>query len=149
MARVSRTTGFFLVLGVIVLLGTGVGAYFLSMPNSVSDVTDDTSTTYDVFCRGPVDVPSGVSTPVPGVPTGVIAFVYVKEGDFVKAGDPLYRLDDRSAKLKVEEAELAVLTAREQNELAKLSNQGHYREAQLGASEQSIPEKEGRTAKNR
>src|SRR5882724_2415699 len=102
MARVNRTTGFFLVLGVLILLGTGVGAYFLSVPNAAGEMPVDVPATIpDVHGRANVDVPSRVSNPSPQVPAGIVSGVEVKEGDFVEKGKPLYRLDDTAAKDKL------------------------------------------------
>lgn len=49
------------------------------------------------------NIPIGTNVP------GVVWEVFVKKGDFVRAGDPLFRIDDRDvrAELKVREAELA------------------------------------------
>jgi multidrug resistance efflux pump len=49
------------------------------------------------------NIPIGVNVP------GVVTDVYVKKGDHVKKGDPLFRVDDRDLKamLRVREAELA------------------------------------------
>ena len=119
MARVNRTTGFFLVLGVIVLIGSVAGALYYSPSKEVA-LSQDESRAPDVFCGGKVDIATRVSTPVPGM-TGVIAAVDVKEGDVVKAGQPLYRLDDTLARSKVEAAELALRIAKEQYAMAKLT----------------------------
>src|SRR5262249_7235582 len=49
------------------------------------------------------NIPIGTNVP------GVVWEVFVRKGDFVKAGDPLFRIDDRDlkAQLRIREAELA------------------------------------------
>ena len=53
------------------------------------------------------NIPIGTNVP------GVVWEIYVKKGDHVKAGDPLFRIDDRDlrAMLKVREADLAAARA--------------------------------------
>lgn len=54
------------------------------------------------------NIPIGVTLP------GVVVEIFVKKGDHVKAGDPLFRVDDREhrSQLKIREAELASAEAR-------------------------------------
>jgi multidrug resistance efflux pump len=49
------------------------------------------------------NIPIGVNIP------GVVTEIYIKKGDYVKAGDPLFRIDDRDyrAQLRIREADLA------------------------------------------
>jgi multidrug resistance efflux pump len=56
---------------------------------------------------GYVDVDGGMTSLLPSQPGRVVA-VDVKEGDTVEAGQSLLRLDDRQAKLRLEEATAAV-----------------------------------------
>ena len=65
-----------------------------------------------LHCIGHVDVENGVSYPYPVAP-GRVVEVKVREGQAVKAGDVLFRMDDRGARKKVERAENAVRTAEE------------------------------------
>src|SRR4051794_15278423 len=53
------------------------------------------------------NIPIGTNVP------GVVWEIFIKKGDFVKAGDPLFRIDDRElkAQLKVREAELSATQA--------------------------------------
>lgn len=124
MARVNKTTGFFLVLGVIVLVGSVSGVRFLNpQPQDPSSLPSDEEMAggFDVFAPATLDVRTRMSTPAPGVP-GRVATIEVKELDRVKAGAVLLRLDNteayaawerakdlhESAKLKVTEAKLQV-----------------------------------------
>jgi multidrug resistance efflux pump len=120
MARVNRTTGIFLVIGVIILIGT-VAAPFYLQPTKDTAAPVQEQGRPDVYGRGQVDILTRVSTPVPSVAAGVISSVEVKEGDFVKAGAVLYKLDDTLAQAKVDEANHAVLAAQEQYLLAEMS----------------------------
>src|SRR5262245_50926492 len=117
MARVNRTTGILLTVMVVLLVGTVAGSFFLPTSKPDEFVTDDTRPP-DAYGRGRVDITTGISTPVPGVAAGVIASVDVKEGDEVKAGQVLYRLDDRQARAAVDEAELGVRSAKQGEEAA-------------------------------
>jgi len=62
-------------------------------------------------CIGHVDVEAGVSYPYPTNPGRVVA-VKVHEGDAVKEGAVLFRIDDRAARNSVKQADLALKTAR-------------------------------------
>jgi multidrug resistance efflux pump len=118
MARVNRTTGVFLILGLALLIGTVAGALSLSNPKAGDGDVEDLRP-QDVWARGRIDVSTRVLTPVPGVPAGVIASVDVKEGEEVKAGTVLYKLDDRMAQAKLDEAKIGVLAAKQKQDAAK------------------------------
>jgi multidrug resistance efflux pump len=70
------------------------------------------------FCLGHVDVEGGVSFPYPSSP-GRVVEVKVKEGDTVKAGTVLFRMDETLAQAQVAEAEAAIKGAEAQLSLAK------------------------------
>ncbi len=63
-----------------------------------------------LYCIGTCDVPNGVSYPYPTAPGRVIE-VKVREGQAVKAGDLLFRLDDRAQQNDVAAAANAVQLA--------------------------------------
>lgn len=119
MARVNRTTGILLTVMVLLLVGTVAGSFHFVPPSKPDEALPDDTRRPDAFGRGRVDNASGVSTPVPGVPAGVIASVDVKEGEEVKAGRTLYKLDDRLAQEKLHEAKLGVLAAQKHQLMAK------------------------------
>src|SRR5262249_17815315 len=60
-----------------------------------------------LYCIGHVDVENGVTYPYPVAP-GRVVEVKVREGQAVKAGDVLFRTDDRGELKDVERAENAV-----------------------------------------
>jgi multidrug resistance efflux pump len=115
MARVNRTTGFFLVLGVAVLLGTVAGARIAMNPAEQSTGVD-TPPSETVFCGGQVDVRSGLAGLVPTVP-GKVKEILVREGEVVKAGQVLVRLDDEATRNQLAIAQKGLDTAK-----AKLEN---------------------------
>ena len=112
MARVNRTTGIFLILGVAALLGTVAGARFMMGPEekTTSIAPPDSS---EVYCRGSVDAPSGLQTPGPNI-MGKVQKIFVKDGEPVKAGQELVRLEDQTARdqLAIATRELEVAKAR-------------------------------------
>jgi multidrug resistance efflux pump len=78
-------------------------------PGSASDSGGPTSAL--LHCIGHVDVKDGVTFPYPALP-GRVVEVKVEEGQPVKAGDLLFRTDDRVPRRDVERAENAVKAAR-------------------------------------
>lgn len=85
-------------------------------------------------CFGFVDVESGVTALYPVQP-GRVAEVLVKEGAAVEAGKPLFRMDDRLAKLQVREAQAALAAAEARLAQARIlpSQHRHKVEAQRAA----------------
>jgi multidrug resistance efflux pump len=63
-----------------------------------------------IHCIGHVDVESGVTFPYPVAP-GRVVEVKVREGQVLKAGEVLFRMDDRTQRKDVERAEAAVSLA--------------------------------------
>lgn len=64
-----------------------------------------------LYCIGHVDVENGVTYPYP-VAAGRVVEVKVRQGQPVKAGDVLFRMDDRGERKDVERAENAITAAR-------------------------------------
>ncbi len=64
-----------------------------------------------LHCIGHVDVKDGVTFPYPALP-GRVVEVKVEEGQAVKAGDVLFRTDDRAPRTELERAENALSAAR-------------------------------------
>ena len=112
MARVNRTTGFFLVLGVMTLVGTVAGFGFMQQPAADSQQTSGPNEN-SVFAQGNVDVASGLAPLVPRMP-GKVAAILVKEGDAVQKGQTLVQLDDQQQReeLKIAEQGLQVSRAK-------------------------------------
>jgi multidrug resistance efflux pump len=109
MARVNRTTGIFLILGVVALLGTVAGARLLAPGEHPAPV--ETQESSDVFCTGFIDALSGLLKPGPKI-MGKVQEIIAKDGKTVKKGDELIRLEDQTAR-----DELAI--ARQELEVAK------------------------------
>lgn len=63
-----------------------------------------------VICSGVIDALDGAQPLSPSVP-GEVAEVLVKDGQAVRKGDPLLRLDDTLAKMKLAQAEAGVAAA--------------------------------------
>jgi multidrug resistance efflux pump len=77
-----------------------------------------------VFCLGHVDVEGGVAYPYPAQP-GRVVEVRVKEGQGVKGGEVLYRMDDELAQLQMEEAKKSLANAEEVLGEAKAAPEQH------------------------
>ncbi|HEU4574551.1 MAG TPA: HlyD family secretion protein [Chitinophagaceae bacterium] len=103
----KRNPVFLIILGVLVIGGGwfGIAKYTYSLHH---EETDDAQISADI------------SPVIPRV-AGYVKAVYVKDNQHVKKGDTLLVLDDRDFKLKVEEAEAALLTAQSNLGAAKAS----------------------------
>src|SRR5205814_2245603 len=101
MARVNRTTGFFLVLGTMILLGTVAGTAYMQQGDE-SQPTAAKSGENAVFASGSVDVESGLAVLVPNVLAGKVSAILVKEGQPVTKGQPLVQLDDQQQRKQLE-----------------------------------------------
>jgi HlyD family secretion protein len=107
-----------LVVLVVVAAGLAGGAYWINAPHSVA-MTESTFT-YARAQRGDLcDTVSGTGTLQPREVAlvsselpGVVVEVLAKVNDVVSEGDALCRLDDRRPRLKLQEAEDGVATAR-------------------------------------
>jgi multidrug resistance efflux pump len=80
----------------------------------------------DVVCHGRIDGRTPIAHLEPTLP-GKVVEVFVIEGQAVKAGDKLVKLDDESLKLREEEARQAVVAAEIEVETAQLEQQLHPR----------------------
>ena len=115
MARVNRTTGAFLILGVAILLGTVTGTRLLivnpaKQPGPADPVPPAAKAT-NIFAGAQIDAPGGTSSLVPGVP-GRVAAILVKEDQLVKQGEVILRLDDTVERKKLEGAMAALAAAK-------------------------------------
>jgi multidrug resistance efflux pump len=121
MARVNRSTGIFLILGVAALLGTVAGARFMMGPDDKApDVPLAPST--DVFCTGDTDTMSGLLMPVPST-IGKVKAINFKDGDSVKAGQVIVQLDDQTARDQLAVARKELEAAKSRLAHAKAENQ--------------------------
>src|SRR5437588_832665 len=102
MAQVNRVTGFFLVLGVVILVVSVTGTLYVTNggQRQTGDAPDANVGAEDAWGSGLVDAATGLQYPTPGVP-GVVAAVLVKEDVPVKAGDVLVRLNDATARAEL------------------------------------------------
>jgi multidrug resistance efflux pump len=88
-----------------------------------------------LHCIGHVDVPDGVSFPYPAAP-GRVVEVKAREGQAVKAGDVLFRVDDRAPRDDFDRAENAVGAAKVG--IDKAANARKKHEQMVLAQEQAI-----------
>ena len=95
---------------------------------------------------GHVDVEGGVVFPAPLAP-GTVAAVLVKEGQAVKAGDALFRMDDTLAKADLRAAEEAVKVARAQVDEARAAVAAVRKKADAVAAARDAAEKDIEVAK--
>ena len=124
MARVNRTTGFFLILGVAALIVsvTGVNMIMQNSGSSASASPDDDRrpVVLDVVCTGKADVPAGLLTLTPIVP-GLVVELDVREGEDVKANQKLLRVNDTEAQAKLAQARFQLNEAKSARENLKLT----------------------------
>ena len=110
MARVNRTTGTLLILGVAVLLATVTGTRLFINPAKLPtgpEPAEPQANQPDIFAGGRIDAPGGLSAPVPGVP-GRVAAIMIKEDQIVKQNEVILQLDDTAERKKLESAEKAL-----------------------------------------
>jgi HlyD family secretion protein len=123
MARVNRTTGAALILGVILLVGTVTGVNLLNPSNHSAVTAGPSIEAGDIFGSGRVDVRSRLSHPTAALPPGfaaVVAKVEVQEMDRVKKDDVLIRLDDTQAQADLNSAEATLLASKFSVDKAKV-----------------------------
>jgi len=107
-----------IIVAALLVLSIGGVAWWLYRPRS--DVpTGPALADLDVVCLGRVDGLTPVASLEPLVP-GRVAEVFVSDGQSVKAGDRLLKLDDESLRLREEEARAAVTAAAIEVEAAEL-----------------------------
>jgi multidrug resistance efflux pump len=132
---------FFLVVGLAVLAASMAGASWVlhspgldsAAPNGSQSPSAGAHFEQSVVCFGHVDVEPGVTSLYP-VQTGRVIEVLVREGAQVKPGAVLLRVDDRLARLRVQEAEADVKAAEAQlAQIRKLPEQHEAKVAQQKA----------------
>jgi len=124
--RWIRQTRLWLVLGLLLLIVSLVGARYIngSHPNRGPDNTTPQNppnpkrTTGGVVASGQVDTAKGMLPLVPRQP-GEVLEVYVEDGQTVKKGQPLIRIDSRLATNKLKQAETGVNVAKVKIDQAK------------------------------
>jgi multidrug resistance efflux pump len=109
MARVNRTTGVFLILGVVVLIISVAGTHFITRdvsPSAAAATEDELLNPVipDIYGTGKVDLAGGLVMPVPGVP-GRVTDIFVKEGEDVVAGQKILKVNDTEARFKIQQAQ--------------------------------------------
>jgi multidrug resistance efflux pump len=105
------------VLGVTIVAGSILGARLLHSPSRADDAAGNlpappSRSGMGVVCFGYVDMEHGITSLDPLVP-GRVMGVEVREGEEVKAGQVLVRLDDYQARRRVQEAEADLVSAQE------------------------------------
>lgn len=119
MSNGRRPPGIFTVLGVLLLVGPlgFAGWYFYRQtPDDAPPVRGDD---LDVMCTGRVDTPSAVIALEPAQ-AGRVVEVCVTEGAEVAAGDPILKLDDAIARVRLRQADAAVRGAAVSRDQARL-----------------------------
>ena len=111
MTEARRLPSMFWWLGLLLLVGTVAGARWLMGTHRPESTTPPPPPEdVDIVCAGYVDAPGGVASLAPGQ-AGRVIEIPVHEGDRVKAGQVLLRLDDRLARQRRKEAEAGVAAA--------------------------------------
>lgn len=116
------------IVGLVLLAGSIAGTGYLLYPNggrtqSPADAPAPSHASY-VECFGHVDADGGIIALVPSQPGRVVA-IPAREGQQLRQGDVIVKLDDRLARLRVQEAASAVEATQTQIELAKGLSQQH------------------------
>jgi multidrug resistance efflux pump len=112
--------GIGIILAVALLIFSIAGvAWWLYRPRSADPGSGPALADLDVVCLGRVDGLTPVASLEPSIP-GKVAEVFVAEGQWVKVGEKLLRLEDESLKLKVDEAKAALDAAEVEVESATL-----------------------------
>jgi multidrug resistance efflux pump len=135
------------VFGVCLLVGTAAGANrLLQDPPSAGGPVDNGKAKPPLKDGGPVVVTGVVAAEQdlvpyigsPMLPAARVVEVYVKEGDEVTAGKPLYKFDDAAAKADIAKAAAAVEGAKRKKETAEYQKNVQYphlvKAAELGVS---------------
>src|SRR5262245_52355726 len=115
-----RISGLVIAIAVAFLILPIAGvAWWLNRPKGSDGQSRPGLADLDVVCLGRVDGLTPIASLEPGIP-GKVAEVFVSEGQPVKEGDKLLRLDDEAPKLKEEEARAVVTAAEAEIKAAKL-----------------------------
>ena len=134
MSRTGRSSPLIPVLGAAALAASLSGAgWLLHVQASGGAPPGETATAPKYVCFGYADVEAGVASLYPLQP-GQVERVPVKEGQAVRAGDVLIRLDRRTAECLVRQAKADLAAARAQQDQARqLLAQQPLREAEQQA----------------
>jgi len=113
------------VVPILAVAGIGFGAFTVFEGNKVNPpappVVQPSKAPFETFVAGSGIVEANTENISLGTPVaGVVTDVYAKVGDRVKAGQPLFKIDDRSQREQLVVAQTALQQAREQ--LNKLLN---------------------------
>ncbi len=132
-----RWLSFVWLLGVAALAVSLAGAGWMMRSNAGPTPTPGPGGTNTALlhCIGHVDVEDGVSFPYPAAP-GRVVEVKVREGQSVKAGDVLFRVDDRAQRDDVAQADNAVTAAKVG--IDKAANARKKHEQMVLAREQAV-----------
>src|SRR5437667_12586100 len=141
----------FWILGLILLVvGVGGAAWFVAngweLPGTVAAVQESPSFADDVdgvVCFGYVDLEHGLRMLAP-VRSGRVRELHVRENQEVLANAPLLSLEDRDAKLQLEEAQKAVEAAHVRADVAAKIPVHH--EAKLAQQEAAVKSVESKLA---
>lgn len=118
MAERGRAPGLFILLAVVLLVGSLAVAgwfFFAPRPDTRPPLRAED---LDVVCSGRVDAPQAVISLDPAQPGRVID-VYIREGQEVKADDPILKMDDSLAVHRRMQAQAAVTAATIDRDRAK------------------------------
>lgn len=142
MKNILRYRWGLVLVGVAVLIVTFAGAGANFRGSSTASPADDAKTeALTVACFGHVDVKHGVASLYPTQP-GRVAEVLVEEGQTVKKGTVLLRLEDASVKLQIAEAQADLEAARSQlAQVRKAPEQHQAKIAQMQAGIAALKER--------
>jgi multidrug resistance efflux pump len=126
MPPAARVPSLVWLLGLALLAGSAAGTAWLLRPTGPATAAPQKDENEVAWGEGHVDALNGVRALVPAQPGRVVA-VKVHENQHVGADDELLRVDDRLARLQLEEAEAALKGARAQWELARTLPEQHAR----------------------
>lgn len=106
-----------LIVAILTVMSIAAATVFL-WPKSQPQQTEKSFEDFDIVCTGRVDTLEPVTALEPVQPARVIELL-VAEGDQVDAGQPLVRLDDESAKIRLELARIGLDAAKLEFEAAQ------------------------------
>jgi multidrug resistance efflux pump len=134
MPPAPRFSSLLWLLGLALLVASAAGTAWLLKPTGPAPAAPQENEDEVAWGDGHVDALNGVRALAPAQPGRVVA-VAVRENDHVETDAELFRVDDRLARLHVEEAEAAAKGARAQLELAQVLPEQHTRKLeQQGAA---------------
>lgn len=142
MAERGRTPGIFVLLAVVLLVGSlAVAGWYFFTPKK-DDRPPLRAEDLDVVCTGRVDAPQMVISLDPAQ-AGRVVEVFVREGDEVAADQPILKLDDSLAVHRRKQAEAAVTAAatdrdRVKAEAEQFPDQVKVRRAMVAAAGEQV-----------